>query len=102
MHSDTPGLLKKFMDPHKILRYICRLTQTRKKPRFVVLITGESVAGKEYYANVWCSLLTELSRRMITVRMASIGDATKRDHATAIVPDFGRLIVDARSNIVKR
>ncbi|KAN0076370.1 Phosphoribosyltransferase-like protein [Elaphomyces granulatus] len=59
--------------------------------KLIILVTGESCAGKDYCADVWVSAFTH---RSLTARAVSISDATKREYAAATGADLSRLLWD--------
>ncbi|KAJ5637800.1 hypothetical protein N7490_007679 [Penicillium lividum] len=86
--------LKERLDPQNVLGYACPL---QKPPigqnlKLIILVTGESGAGKDYCANIWLS--TFLGTREIRVGLVSISDATKREYAIATGADLNRLVWD--------
>ncbi|KAK0389979.1 hypothetical protein NLU13_3552 [Sarocladium strictum] len=83
--------LKHSLDPGNVLAYACPLLRGPMKPKLVVLVTGESGAGKDFCAEVWTSAIAGSSRN-ITARTASISDAIKREYAQATGADLGRLL----------
>ncbi|KAK8009362.1 Adenine phosphoribosyltransferase [Apiospora marii] len=85
--------LKFTLDPQNVLTYACPLLKVRAGPKIVVLVTGDSGAGKDYCANVWASLLSENG---VPARAVSISDATKREYATATGASLDRLLGDRR------
>ncbi|MCJ1284134.1 hypothetical protein MMC26_003465 [Xylographa opegraphella] len=86
--------LKRSMDPHDVLAYACPLPQKPMDPKLIILVTGESCAGKDYCADVWVSVFTEYAHKSLTARVVSISDATKRDYAAATGADLSRLLRD--------
>ncbi|KAA8621660.1 P-mevalo-kinase multi-domain protein [Pyrenophora tritici-repentis] len=93
------GRLKRDMYPHGMLAYACPLPKA-PPPKLVVLVTGESCAGKDHCAHIWASLFlqhrnnTEFSAQGPNSRVMSISDATKREYAAAVGADFDRLLED--------
>ncbi|KAJ4344351.1 uncharacterized protein N0V89_012091 [Didymosphaeria variabile] len=85
------GHLKHSLDPHHVLAYACPLPKTPVEPKLVVLVTGESCAGKDYCADVWASVFVRYTH---TARAVSISDATKREYAAATRADLNRLLSD--------
>lgn len=89
--------LKRKMDPQDVLAYACPLPKISLGQKIIILVTGESCAGKDFSADVWASVL---SRRNIThygqltTRVVSISGATKREYAAATGADLGRLLWD--------
>ena len=90
-HRSRLAWLKYALDPQNVLPYACPLPKVGAGPKVVILVTGDSGAGKDYCANVWASLLNE---RGIPAHAVSISDATKRDYATATGASLGRLLGD--------
>ncbi|KAG8156308.1 hypothetical protein KVR01_013843 [Diaporthe batatas] len=89
--------LKRLMDPRDVLRYACPLPKTRVDQKIIVLVTGESCAGKDFCADVWASVLSRPNvthHEQITTSVASISDATKRDFAVATGADLRRVLWD--------
>ncbi|KAJ6001193.1 hypothetical protein N7481_001602 [Penicillium waksmanii] len=83
--------LKQKLDPHNVLAYACPHREAQIAPKLIILVTGESGAGKDYCADVWASLLDSCTQQNLTVRKVSISDATKREYAMATGADFDRL-----------
>ncbi|KAL7649215.1 hypothetical protein ACMYSQ_012326 [Aspergillus niger] len=83
--------LKQSSDPHNVLAYACPLPRAPGEQTLIVLVTGESCAGKDYCANVWVAALNEKGLR---ARVVSINDATKQEYAAASGADFERLLYD--------
>ena len=48
--------LKRDRDPFNLLAYACPLPRTPMEPKFIILVRGESGAGKDYCADVWVRL----------------------------------------------
>lgn len=86
--------LKLGLDPRNILAYACPLPKAPMEPKLIVLVTGDSCAGKDYCAGVWVSVLTASSQRGLTARAVSISDATKREYAAATGADLNALLED--------
>ncbi|KAK3374234.1 phosphoribosyl transferase domain protein, partial [Lasiosphaeria ovina] len=86
--------IKSHLDPHNTLAYTCLRLKT---PKLVILVTGESGAGKDYCAAIWAERLTNAynnPQRRLKTRVASISDAFKREYATATGADYDRLLAD--------
>ncbi|KAH7563665.1 phosphoribosyl transferase domain protein [Bipolaris maydis] len=83
--------LKNRMDPRNVLAYACPLPKPPLGPKLILLVTGESCAGKDYCAGVWVSMFTE---RGLTTRAVSISEAIKREYAVATGADPDRLLSD--------
>ena len=86
--------LKHRMDPHNVLAYACPLPQAPMEQKLIILVTGESCAGKDYCANVWVSVFTRYTRKSLETRVVSISDAIKREYAAATGADLFRLLFD--------
>ncbi|GAB1315514.1 Phosphoribosyl transferase domain protein [Madurella fahalii] len=78
-------------DPRNVLSYACPLPRTAMEPKLIVLVTGESGAGKDYCADVWVSVFTN---RGFEARAVSISEATKHEYAAATGADVNRLLRD--------
>jgi adenine phosphoribosyltransferase len=83
--------LKRSFDPHNVLAYACPLPST-SMPKLIVLVTGESCAGKDYCAEVWVNVLSAC--KGLCARAVSISDETKREYAAATGIDLQRLFED--------
>ncbi|KAK4135794.1 hypothetical protein BT67DRAFT_461453 [Trichocladium antarcticum] len=83
--------LKHDLDPRRMLAYACPLPRAPMEPKLIILVTGESGAGKDYCADVWASEFTDNN---FTARVVSIGDTTRREYAAATGADLGRLLED--------
>ncbi|KAB8215228.1 hypothetical protein BDV33DRAFT_208511 [Aspergillus novoparasiticus] len=86
--------LKHSSDPHNVLAYACPLPKVSMKQRLVILVTGDSCAGKDYCADIWVSAFLAYNPKNLTARAVSISDATKREYATATGADLSRLLSD--------
>ncbi|KAF6809192.1 phosphoribosyl transferase domain protein [Colletotrichum sojae] len=91
--------LKRTADPHNVLAYACPLP---KAPRLIVLVTGDSCAGKDYCAGVWASVFNECSDKHLTARVTSISDAIKREYTAATGADLDRLLHDRVYKVQQR
>lgn len=85
------GHLKQSVDPHHVLAYACPLSKAPVEPKLVILVTGESGAGKDYCADAWASVFVGCNH---SARAVSISDATKREYAAATRADLSRLLLD--------
>lgn len=83
--------LKHTADPHNVLAYACPLPRS---PRLIVLVTGDSCAGKDYCAGIWASVFNERPEKYLTARVASISDAIKREYAAATGANLNGLLQD--------
>ncbi|KAI1828330.1 hypothetical protein F4861DRAFT_178185 [Xylaria intraflava] len=83
--------LKRQLDPYNVLSYACPLPMEQK---LIILVMGESCAGKDYCANIWASVFNTCARKNLTARVVSISDATKREYAAATGADLDRLLQD--------
>ena len=86
--------LKHSSDPCNVLAYACPLPRVPMEQKLIVLVTGESCAGKDYCADIWVSMLTTCTHKSLTARAVSISDATKREYAAATGADLNRLLLD--------
>jgi adenine phosphoribosyltransferase len=62
--------------------------------KLIILVTGESCAGKDYCADIWVSVFTTCTHKSLTARAVSISDAIKREYAAATSADLNRLLWD--------
>ena len=86
--------LKNSLDPHNVLAYACPLPKMMTGQKLIILVTGESCAGKDYCADVWVSVLNRCTHKNLTVRAVSISDAIKREYAANTGADLSRLLCD--------
>jgi adenine phosphoribosyltransferase len=86
--------LKHSLDPRNVLAYACPLPRTPVKQKLIILVTGESCAGKDYCSDVWVSVLLRYTRKSLVVRAVSISDAIKQEYAAATDADLSRLLRD--------
>ncbi|RYP11065.1 hypothetical protein DL765_007898 [Monosporascus sp. GIB2] len=86
--------LKHSSDPRNVLAYACPLPEAPMEPKLIILVTGESGAGKDYCADVWVSVFTTCTHKCLTARAVSISDAIKREYAAATGADMNRLVRD--------
>lgn len=86
--------LKHSLDPRNVLAYACPLPKIPIEQRIIILVTGESCAGKDYCAEVWVSVFTRCTHKSLTSRAVSISDAIKREYAAATGADLSRLLGD--------
>lgn len=91
------AFLKLTMDPRDVLAYTCPLPKISLEQKIIILVTGESCAGKDFSADVWASMLTRrdiTAYDRLTARVVSISSVTKREYAAATGADLGRLLWD--------
>ncbi|KAG6116716.1 hypothetical protein E4U14_008421 [Claviceps sp. LM454 group G7] len=90
--------IKHEFDPHHVLAFACPLpiVAPTAQPSLVILVTGESCAGKDYCADIWVSTLAACLDKSLTVRAVSISDGTKREYAAATGAHLDRLLGDRR------
>lgn len=86
--------LKHSLDPRNVLAYACPLPKAPIEQKLIILVTGESCAGKDYCADVWVSMFSECTHKSLTARAVSISDETKREYAATTGADLGRLLGD--------
>ncbi|EHL00677.1 putative FAD-linked oxidoreductase [Glarea lozoyensis 74030] len=84
--------LKRDFDPHNVLAYACPLPRATTKQRLIILITGESFAGKDYCAEIWLSAFNRCSG--VKAKVVSISSATKREYAVATGASITLLLND--------
>ncbi|KUJ20772.1 uncharacterized protein LY89DRAFT_771792 [Mollisia scopiformis] len=82
--------LKHSLDPYNVLAYTCPLPKVVKQ-KLIILVTGDSFAGKDYCAEVWVAVFTAQN---LTARAISISEATKREYALERGADLNRLLRD--------
>lgn len=92
-HLNGPRLarLKQKFDPQNVLAYVCPLPKVQTKQKVIILVTGDSCAGKDYCAELWVETFNECD---IKSAVRSISDGTKRAYASAMGADFKRLQAD--------
>ncbi|KAL7950086.1 hypothetical protein V8C42DRAFT_309446 [Trichoderma barbatum] len=83
--------LKQGADPRNLLAYACPLPEP-VEPKLIILVTGESCAGKDYCANIWASVFNTSAPKGLTARVVSISDVTKREYAVATGADLNALL----------
>ena len=86
--------LKRSADPRNVLAYACPLPKAPMEQQLIVLVTGESCAGKDYCADIWVSVFTTCPHKSLAARAVSISDATKREYAAVTGADLDRLLRD--------
>ncbi|KAK2779881.1 hypothetical protein FQN52_002361 [Onygenales sp. PD_12] len=86
--------LKHAVDPFNVLNYTCPLPKASAAQKLIILVTGESCAGKDYCANVWVSVFIANTQKRLTVRAVSISDVTKREYSAATGASLERLLWD--------
>jgi len=86
--------LKHSSDPRNVLAYACPLPKAPMEQKLIILVTGESCAGKDYCADIWVSVFTTCTHKSLTARAVSISDAIKREYAAATGADLNRLLWD--------
>ncbi|CAD6440148.1 6a518c36-a464-4d4f-966a-6cea4503f103 [Sclerotinia trifoliorum] len=86
--------LKRTLDPQNVIAYACPLQEPLVKQKLVILVTGDSAAGKDYCADIFVSEITACPYQAYTACSASISDVTKREYATATGADPDRLLSD--------
>lgn len=83
--------LKAQFDPCGILTYASPLPRTLMEPRLIILLSGESGAGKDHCAGIWMEVLTHQG---LAVRAISISETTKREYAAATGASLEWLLQD--------
>ncbi|EXJ72047.1 uncharacterized protein A1O5_04550 [Cladophialophora psammophila CBS 110553] len=86
--------LKQSLDPHNVLAYACPLPKAPMDQKLIILVTGESCAGKDYCADIWVSVFMTCAHKSLTARAVSISDTIKREYAAATGADLSRLLWD--------
>lgn len=67
------------------------ITDAFRVPKVIILVTGESCAGKDHFATTCVFIFTSKS---LAARAISISDAIKREFAAATNTDLDRLLHD--------
>lgn len=75
------------------MKYACPLPKASMEQKLILLVTGESCAGKDC-ADVWVSVFIRCTHNSLTVRAVSISDAIKREYAAATGANLSRLLSD--------
>ncbi|KAL0929562.1 phosphoribosyl transferase domain protein [Colletotrichum truncatum] len=88
--------LKHASDPYSVLSYTCPLPKAPMVQKLILLVTGDSGAGKDYCADAWASLLIRCAGNSLTVRVVSISSAMKEEYAEESGADLGGLLYDRR------
>ncbi len=86
--------LKHSLDRRNVLAFACPLLKAPMEPKLIILVTGESCAGKDYCADVWVSVFIRCTQKSLRARAVSISDATKREYAAATDANLSRLLWD--------
>ena len=89
--------LKASLDPQNTLAYACPLLKSPPKhdsPRLIILVTGETCAGKDFCAEIWAASFDQCTGENFKARVVSISDKTKREYAAATGADLNRLYED--------
>ncbi|KAG9238388.1 hypothetical protein BJ875DRAFT_532309 [Amylocarpus encephaloides] len=93
-HRPRLARLKQSLDPRNVLAYACPLPKAPIEQKLILLVTGESCAGKDYCADIWASVVPTCTPKSLTARAVSISDVTKREYAAATGADLNRLLKD--------
>ncbi|KAH8893054.1 phosphoribosyl transferase domain protein [Thozetella sp. PMI_491] len=86
--------LKRSLDPRNVLAYACPLPKLPMEQRLIILVTGQSCAGKDYCAEIWASMFMTCTEQKFRARVVSISDAIKREYAAATGAELTRLLHD--------
>lgn len=86
--------LKQRLDPRNVLAYACPLLKASVERKLIILVTGESCAGKDYCADVWVSVFIRCTHKSLTARTVSISDTLKREYVAATGANLSRLLWD--------
>lgn len=86
--------LKRTVDPFDVLNYACPLPKASTAQKLIILVTGESCAGKDYCADVWVSVFIANTQNRLVARAISISDVTKREYSAATGASLERLLWD--------
>jgi hypothetical protein len=80
--------------PGNVLAYACPLTTYPTLPKVIILVTGESCAGNDHCADVWCSLFISVSHKSLRAQTLSISDTIKQGYTAATGADLKSLLWD--------
>ncbi|KAI1192530.1 phosphoribosyl transferase domain protein [Nemania serpens] len=95
--------LKSKFDPHNVLAYACPLPKMPAEPKVIILVTGDSCAGKDYCAANWVSVINNTGNTTSCRACAvSISDEFKRAYAALYDADLERLFHDRAYKEEKR
>jgi hypothetical protein len=86
--------LKQSLDPRNVLAYTCPLPKAPTVPAVILLVTGESGAGKDYCADVWVAEFRRYTHKRFNARAVSISEACRREYAAATGADPDLLLSD--------
>lgn len=86
--------LKHGLDPCNVLAYACPLPKAPIHPKLIILVTGETCAGKDYCADIWVSVFVGYTHKSLAARALSISEATKREYTATTGADLNRLLWD--------
>ncbi|KAI0435665.1 hypothetical protein F4803DRAFT_544766 [Xylaria telfairii] len=86
--------LKRIEDPQNVLAYACPLPKALMTQKLIILVTGESCAGKDYCADIWASMFNKCAFKTLVAHVVSISDVTKREYAATTGADLNRLLRD--------
>lgn len=86
--------LKHNLDPRNVLAYACPLPNAPMEQKLIILVTGESCAGKDFCADIWVSVFLTCTHKSLKARAVSISDAIKREYAAASGANLDRLLRD--------
>ena len=84
--------LKHSLNPCNVLTYVCPLLKALMEQNLIILVTGESCAGKDYCVNVWVSVFIRCTHKSLTARAVSISDAIKWEYAAATGANLSHLL----------
>lgn len=86
--------LKRILDPSNMLAYACPLKKTPAQAKLILLVTGESCAGKDHCADLWRSAFSADTYKDLRAQTVSISDDVKHEYASATGVDLERLLHD--------
>jgi hypothetical protein len=69
--------LKYSSDPYNILAYTCPLPKALIGQKLIILIIGESCAGKDYYTDIWVFIFTIFTYKSLIIYIVSISNIIK-------------------------
>ncbi|KAI0906242.1 phosphoribosyl transferase domain protein [Ustulina deusta] len=87
--------IKSKLDSYNVLAYACPLPKAVMEPKVIILVTGDSCAGKDYSAGFWVTMFN--NNYAVTspkASVVSISDEAKRAYAATSGADLDRLLHD--------
>ncbi|KAF2754343.1 hypothetical protein EJ05DRAFT_457152 [Pseudovirgaria hyperparasitica] len=95
--SNRPRLarLKDTLDPYNVLAYACPLPPITQGQKLIVLVSGDTCAGKDYCAKIWADSINACMPKANYAQVISISNQAKKDYAAATPGcDLDQLLYD--------